>query len=509
MTPIPSTSRFVLVAVAAVALVAAGAGAMYLYLRQGQPGLPSHVQPAATTPAASAPGEVVINLSPEAVTRSGIRTARPTLGHVAGTVSVPGTVEPNAYNQVIVRSVAAGQVRSVPVELGARVTRGDLLATIHSPELAETVRQYLSTRSEFDAAHHRLTRLEGLVKIGAASQQELETARAEHTRNSTDVESAKSKLTLLGLTSNQIDSLSETTAMDSTVRIASPRGGVITTRSINAGANIDASTELFTVADLSTVWVVANVYERDLGRVKVDTAATVTAPVVDGRRWAGRVTYVDPQLATDTRTAKVRIEVANADRALKFGMYAEVAIASSETTKTLLVPRTAIQSIGTHTVAYVTGQRPGQYVERSVVLGAAAGQATEVLAGIVETDEVVVDGSFALRAERDRLGLPAPVTALLPPVAPDASAPQKVAIAVTKDGFVPATVDAKAGAPIELVFTRTTDETCAKEVDVPSMEVRRALPLHQPVAITLPAGPARTVEFACGMNMLKGSLVVR
>ena len=501
MTPTETTSsRIVTLALAGVGLAAAGAGAMYLYLQDRQPGVPAHTQPA-VTPVVPASGDIAITLTPDAVTRAGIRTERPTVGQLAGTVTLPGIVEPNPYNQVLVRSVAAGQARSVAVEVGTQVKRGDLLATIHSPELAETVRQYLSMRSEFDAAHHRLTRLEGLVKIGAASQQELETAKAEHTRHSTDVESAKSKLTLLGLTSNQIASLSETTTMDSTVRITSPRDGVITTRSINTGANIDASTELFTVADLSAVWVVANVYERDLGRVKVGTAATITAPVVTGRRWSGRVTYVDPQLAMDTRTAKVRIELSNADRTLKFGMYADVAIASSETAKALLVPRSAIQTIGAQSVMYVRDpQRPGRYIERSVVVGSSSGPIVEVLTGIVETDEVVADGSFTLRAERDRLGLPSPVAA-----APT----QKVAIAVTKEGFVPATVEAKADLPIELVFTRRTEETCAKEVEVPSMKVRKALPLNQPVSITVPAGPARSLAFVCGMNMLKGSVVVR
>src|SRR6185503_6969840 len=515
MTPTNTTaSRIVTLALAGAGLAAAGAGTMYLYLRDRQPGVESPAQPA-VTPAVSASGEIVITLTPEAAGRAGIRTARPAVGQLAGTVTVPGIVEPNPYQQIVVRSVAAGQVRSTTVEVGTLVRRGDLLATIHSPELAETVREYLSMQSEFDAAHNRLTRLEGLVKIGAASQQELETAKAEHTRHSTDVDSARSRLTLLGLTANQIASLHEATAMDSTVRITSPRDGAITTRSINTGANIDGAMDLFTVADLSTVWVVASVYERDLGRVKIDAAATITAPVVSGRRWSGRVSYVDPQLATDTRAAKVRIELPNPDRTLKFGMYADVAIASSEPARALLVPRSAMQTIGAQSVMYVADpQRPGRYIERSVVIGPSSGPSTEVLTGIGETDDVVVDGSFALRAERDRLGLPPPMAVMTPPLVPSATAPapapaQKVAIAVTKEGFAPAAAEVKAGIPIELVFTRKTDETCAKEVDVPSIKARKALPLNQPVSIAIPAGPPRTVAFVCGMNMFKGTIVVR
>ena len=80
---------------------------------------------------------------------------------------------------------------------------------------------------------------------------------------------------------------------------------------------------------------------------------------------------------------------------------------------------------------------------------------------------------------------------------------------MTREGFVPATVEASAGAALELVFTRRTNETCAKEVEVPSLKIRKMLPLNQPVSITIPAGPARAVDFVCGMNMLKGSVVVR
>lgn len=510
MTPTQNTtSRVLLLSLAGLALVAAGAGAMYWYLGKRQPAATS--QQSVVTPSASASGDIVITLTPEAVTRAGIRTARPTLGPLAGVITVPGTVEPNSYNEVMVRSVAAGQVRSVTVELGSQVKRGDVVATIHSPELADTVRQYLSMRSEFEAAHQRLIRLEGLVKIGAASRQELETTQAEHTRHSTDVESARSKLILLGLSANQIASLTETTPVDSAVRVTSPRDGVITTRSINTGVNIDASTDLVTVADLGAVWIVANVYERDLARLTVGATATITTAVLNGRRWSGRVTYVDPQLATDTRTAKVRVDVSNSDRILKFGMYADVAIAVPGSAKALLVPRSAIQTIGAQNVMYVTDpERPNRYLERSVVVGAPSSETAEVLTGISETDEVVVDGSFALRAERDRLGLPPPVTVLPPrPAAQTVALVQKLAIAVTKEGFVPATAEAKPGVSIELVFTRQTDETCAKEVEVPSMKVRRALPLNQPVSITVPAGPVRTLAFACGMNMLKGSVVVR
>jgi RND family efflux transporter MFP subunit len=386
------------------------------------------------------------------------------------------------------------------------------LATIHSPELAETLRAYLSMRAELDAAHQRVTRLEGLVKIGAASQQELETTRAEHVRHATDVESAQAKLALLGVTAKQLSTLSESASIDSTIRVTSPIDGVITTRTINQGANIDGSMDLFTVVDLSSVWVMANLYERDLSRVRVGSTASITSGAAPGKSWSGRVSYIDPQLAQDTRTAKVRIDVNNPGRTLRLGMYTDVVLASSTPVTVLLIPRTAIQMIGRQAVVYIADpQQTGRYVERPVALGSASVESVEVRNGVAEGDQVVVAGSFALRAERDRLGFPPPATvvAVTPTPVSQSDAIKFVQIEVTKDGFSPTSVNVEAGTAVDLAFLRRTDETCAKEVVLPSLGVRRPLPLNERVSIRLAPAKAGTLAFVCGMNMLKGTVVVR
>ena len=502
-----TSARILLAAVALLVTAALGAGGMYIYLRPGGAGTPFTT----ATPAAATATELAIMLTPDAASRAGIQTARPTDGPLRKALLVPGIVEPNEYTQVVVRSVAAGQVRTVLAELGAQVNQGELLATIHSPELAETQRMYLSMQSEFEAAHQRLTRLEGLVKIGAASQQDLETARAEHTRHATDVESARAKLALLGVTAGQIAALSESTPIDATVHVTAPREGVITQRAINPGANIDGSKDLFTVADLGSVWIVANLYERDLASVHIGDAATVTGSVVAGRTWTGRISYVDPQLTADTRTAKARIEVSNSDRFLRFGMYVDVALSVSPSQSAVQIPRTAIQTIGNQTVVYVAdAQQAGRFVERPVALGTATGEHIEVRSGITATDLVVVGGSFALRAERDRLGLPPPAAAPSPTtIAIPIQEVRKIEVAVTKEGFVPAAITVDAGAAIDLVFTRRTDATCAKEVVIDAVKARRQLKLNQPVTIRLPPLPKVSISFVCGMNMLRGAVVVR
>ena len=512
MNPASSGRRwFWAVAVGTPLVAAAGAMGMYFYLNAQQSALPAA---GSSTPAAGAvlPGdrEVAISLTPEASARAGIRTAPVRVGHVSSALKLPGIVEPNAYRQVVVTSLAAGQVRSVIGELGAHVRQGEPLATIHSSELAESERVYVSMRAELEAAHHRLARLEGLVKIGAASQQELEVARAEHTKHSTDVEGARARLILFGLTPNQVDGLIDAARIDPTMSITSPIEGVITQRSINRGQNVDATTELFTIVNLSSVWVVGNLYERDLGRVRLGTTASMTTTALPGQTWRGTVSYIDPQVVPETRTARLRIEVPNPGERLRFGMYLDVVLSDTAPANVLLVPRTAVQTIGTQSVVYVEDARQGgRYAERSITLGASSGEDVEVTSGLREGEPVVVTGSFSLRAERDRLGLPPPVMAAPPSVDTTSAVVSRIQIAVTKEGFVPATVAASAGVPIELVFTRKTDDTCATEVAVPSLNLRKPLPLNTPVAVPLTPKQAGEIAFACGMNMLRGTVVVR
>lgn len=397
--------------VGAPALVAAGALGAYLYMRPSSTSRaaePAH--PAAS--AATLRPDVIITLAPDAIARAGIQTSAVRRGRATRQIQLPGIVEPNAYRQVVVMSVAAGQVRSVPAELGARVRQGQVLATIHSPELAEAERVYVSMRAELEAAHQRLARLEGLVKIGAASQQELEVARAEHSQHATDVEGVRAKLVLLGLTADQVGVLVDATRIDSMVSAVSPIGGVVTRRAINQGQNIDASTELFTVADLSTVWIVGDMYERDLARLRVGSAAVVTSAALPGRTWNGQVSYIDQQIAVETRTARLRIEVANPGERLRFGTYVDLTVREPTQATVLLVPRSAIQSIGSESVAYVADAGgSGRFIERGVRLGGTSGEEVEVVAGLSEGEAVVTNGSFLLRAERERLGFGPPAVA--------------------------------------------------------------------------------------------------
>ena len=517
----------------AIALLSLGAAITYFLIHGREPsaaGPSARSGPAASPPAATAPAvtggeapgqthgdnrlpDVPVPISEEAIARAGIRTAVVTAAGGTSEIRLPGIVEPNAYKQVNVTPFLSGRVTQVSADLGAHVRRGQQIAQIYSPELAEAQTKYVAARAMLEAHDRELQRTEKLVEIGAASRQELERAHAEHTSQSADLEAARSRLLLLGIPADTIAGLSAGKSIGSTASIFAPLDGVVTERVANVGLNVDPSTKLFGIVDLATVWVVADVYEKDLPRVQLGASVTTTTAAYPDRLLEGRISYIDPQVNATTRTAKVRIEVANTRGDLRLGMYATVLIRTAAAGAAVVVPRTAIQQVGDRQLVYLKSSNPGIFVEREIETVRSSGDRVEVRSGLQPGDTVVTDGSFFVRAERERLGLRSPgasATAGRETAATRPSMPSDVSSArveITEKGFEPSSLKVRAGIPARVTFVRLTDKTCGKDVVFPSMDIRRQLPLKQPVVVEFT--PQRgEIEFACGMNMLKGTIVV-
>jgi RND family efflux transporter MFP subunit len=517
--------------ISAVGLLLGGAGAAYVGLRvgrvEGQPaampaGAPEQRRPEAMPDGGSAAGgpvaplpDLQVTLGQDAVQRAAIVVAPVTRGTSSSELRLPGVVEPNAYRQVVVTPLVGGRVIQVSAELGERVGRGEPLAQIYSPPLAEAQTRYVSVRAMLEAHDRELQRTQKLVEIGSASRQELERIHAEHAAQTAALQAARSELQLLGVPTSTIEALDAGKSVEAISNVPAPIDGVVTERLANVGLNVDPATRLFTIIDLSTVWVVADVYERDFSRVRVGSEAVVTTPAYPDLTHRGRVSYIDPQVNAATRTAKLRVEVPNASGDLRLGMYTDVVVTGATGSPVSRIPRSAVQNVGDRTVVYLANPKePGTFVEREVRLGPGSGDEVEVTAGVQPGDLVVTEGSFSIRAERERLGLrpsagaapssPRPIAA-----AQGEQAIQSAKIAVTEQGFEPTKVTLRAGTPVRLVFTRTTDKTCGTEVVFPSLGIKRALPLNEPVAIEFTPKNTGDVAFACGMNMLNGVVVVQ
>ena len=380
------------------------AGGFYVLTRKNPP-MPASARPVArpipdARPSAST--EVQVDLTSADLKKVQIKSALAATRVVRSTLRVPGIVRPNEYRQVHVVPIADGIARSVSAELGSRVHTGQALAVIFSGELADAETQYLSYVAELEAAHKQLERVQILLRAGAISRRAEEEATAMHTVHEAHIRAARERLKLLGMSEDTIAALAEAGQTGANVTVTAPVDGVVLARMVNPGQVVSKTQELFTVADLSTVWIMASLNERDFVSVRVGTETRISTAAYAGRTWTGRVAYIDPQVDPNTRTAQARIEVVNPGEQLRFQMYVDIEFTAPGVTG-LTIPESAVQSIGDRQFVFLPlKDREGSFDIRAVQLGPAAGGYHPVLEGLKPGDEVVTEGSFILKAESAR-----------------------------------------------------------------------------------------------------------
>jgi len=401
-------AKIAIVAVVAVVAVAAIALLLWLFIPRGTGGRPVPAprsigaEESANQPS-NTPEESTVTITPEQIQRSGIKieTVGERVSTDANGQQTTGVVQPNSYRETPVMSLVGGIVRSVGPELGQNVLKGQTVAIVSSNDLAEAQTKYLAAFAELEEHHKHHARTEKLVAIGAASREELETAASKLKAAESEVANLRQRLLLLGLSSQRVSALRSTSQVSSEVSLPAPASGTVTSRTVNSGEVIEANKELLRVTDLSSVWVVGQVYEKDLGKVHVGSGASITTDAYPGRVFRGRVSYVDPKVDPQTRTAQARIELANPGQQLKIGMYVNVAFAAltSAGSTVPVVPAAAIQNVGTRQVTFVVTSNPGVFAMRPVRVSPESNGYYPVLEGLSVGDRIVTEGSFMLRAE--------------------------------------------------------------------------------------------------------------
>ena len=402
-------ARTVIVAVVAVVAVAALVSLLWVLIPRGNSGRPV---PAPRTIGAdqtsnqenSAPsGESTLTLVSEQAQLAGIKIEM--VGERASTDATgqqtTGVVQPNSYRETPLMSLVGGIVRSVGPELGESVRKGQTVAVVSSNDLADAQSKYLAAVAELEEHHKHHARTEKLVEIGAASREEFELATSKLKAAESDVANLRQRLLLLGLSSQRVNALRSTSQITLEVSLAAPASGTVTSRTVNSGEVIEANKELLRVTDLSSVWVVAQVYEKDLGRIHIGSGASITTDAYPGRVFRGQVSYVDPKVDLQTRTAQARIELANPGQQLKIGMYVNAAFAALTLAGSTVpvVPVAAVQNMGNRQVVFVATSDVNVFAMRPVRVGSESNGFYPVLEGLAVGDRVVTEGSFMLRAE--------------------------------------------------------------------------------------------------------------
>jgi multidrug efflux pump subunit AcrA (membrane-fusion protein) len=501
----------------------------------------------ATSGTALRPGDMLITIQPEKLENAHLKIEAATTQSASAMnlrgLQTTGTIEPNAYKVVSVLPIAGGIVRQVNSELGDKVARRHKLATIFSADLADAQTAYLIMLAEIEKHHQHYNRTVKLVEIGAASREELEEATATYKTEQARLTAARQKLLLFGMSAKQIDELrdgiqtGQTGQMSALMSVEAPATGTILSRSVNVGEVVTVGKELFRIADLLTVWVIGQIYEKDFAAVRVGTPAVITALAYPGRAFTGRVSYIDPRVEPQMRTAQIRIEVKNPGEMLKLGMFVDVTFggatpASVKGQPIVVVPRAAVQMIGAKQVVFVATNQQGVFAQREVSAGSDSNGFVPIHTGLNAGERTVTEGSFLLRAESLKLN-PGQLTATgTPSAAPAQSVVQQspveqphakpslssqtnqnqvqsVTVTLNEKGYEPQSFKLKQDVPARVTFVRKVEGTCGTEVVLEEYKIKRELPLNQPVVVEFTPTKTGEFKFACGMDMLRGKLIVQ
>ena len=324
----------------------------------------------------------VVKVSLGRLQRTGVRSKLVERRVVGRLVRVPGTVQLDERRISVVATRSEAFVNEVAnITTGDRVTKGQVLLRLYSPDIAAAGAQFL-------------TDLNGGGRDSALG-------------------GARQRLENIGLPTEAIAEIERTRKVPLSVAWRAPRDGIVLERTVVDGMKVAPGEVLFRLADISTIWVLADVPEFDLGAVRLGAPVTIRVRSLPGRGLNGRVSRIYPQVGEATRATRVRIEIANPDGALLPNMYAEVEIGTGDAAPVVAVPDDAVIDTGTRQVV-ILDRGEGRFEPREVKIGLRGEGFTEIREGIAEGDRVVVAANFLIDAESN---LKAALRGLTPPEA--------------------------------------------------------------------------------------------
>jgi cobalt-zinc-cadmium efflux system membrane fusion protein len=317
---------------------------------------------------------------------------------VNGTLQVPAHVETDAQQIARVGSPVAGRILKLLVFEGQYVKSGTVLAMLHSTDLSDTQFALIKASSRQELAEAAAKRAEQLMQADVIGQAELERRRAEVLQASTEAASYRTQLLGLGMTENQIRRLESSRKLSADYPIVTPRSGTVLKREITIGQVVQPADPAFTIADLSSVWIIANVPEEEAGHLEKDMEVEVHVPALPQRKIAGKLSFVSPIVDPATRTVEVRMDVANASGALKPDQLASMTF-TGRTGRKLTIPNGAVVRENNKDYVFLQSA-PLKYVLREVSLGNEEEDRRVVLSGVQANEHIVTDGAFHLNNQR-------------------------------------------------------------------------------------------------------------
>jgi membrane fusion protein, heavy metal efflux system len=344
---------------------------------------------------------MVVELTPEMSKQFRVESA--TMSDIAIEQKVSGRIEANERLTTRIGSSVTGRIVQVMAEVGDRVKAGQPLAKLASPELTNAQLAYLRALSSTKLAERAVERAEALIAADVIGTAELHRREVELSVARAELRAATDQLRLIGLRSDSIERLHQTGAITSEVTIRATRDGVVIERKVSQGQVAQPGDPLFTVADLSNVWVIGALPEQDANSVQLNQNVEVEVAAMGSQRMTGRIVFVSDTVQPETRTVPIRTEVNNPKFELKPQMLATLKL-NGLRVKQLAVPGTAVVRENDKDYVFVK-LADNRFRLTEVTLDDAAGELRPVRKGLDEGTPIVVDGSFHLNSQRKRAEL--------------------------------------------------------------------------------------------------------
>jgi len=346
----------------------------------------------------------VLKLSQKEIQEFGVRIATAGPGKIKNRISLPGEVNINADRLAHIVPQVPGLVRKIYKTLGDRVKAGELMAVLESRELADAKSAYFVAKERLALAEANFKREKGLWKKRISAEREYLEAKQALAEANIELKSAKQKLHALGFTETALKKLSQQPHMKFTrYEIRSPFNGTVIEKHITIGEKLTSNSKAFAVADLSTVWVNLNVYQKDMPFVEVGqkTSISITNNLLSAE---GIISYIGPLVGEKTRTATARVVLPNPDGRWKPGLFVNAMVTVSYVNADIVIPGSAIQRIGDKPVVFLLSGKPGEegFTPRHVSLGRSDEESVEILSSLRPGERYVSEGAFVLKAEMNK-----------------------------------------------------------------------------------------------------------
>lgn len=373
-----SQTKKLIIAGVAIALLAGGGYGYYNYAHKkaapaaaGHEGHSSHGSPAAV-------GSDTVTLDARARQLAGVQIAKAEKQALAKEIRTTGKIAMNETGRAYITSRVMGRVDELYINAeGETIAPGQAIAAIYSPD-------YIAAQEEY------LLAMDTVYKLRNASRDLVQV-------NNRLLEAAKRKLELLGISQDDIEHLAHTRKANTHMLVRAQFGGTVLEKQVLPGGYVMAGEKLYTIADLSSVWLYADLYERDIAAVAVGQAVDVSTPAYPGETFTGHVSFINAVLDDATRTVKVRIELANPSGKLKPNMFASATV-KVPLGESLVIPASSLLDTGRRKIVFIA-QGEDTFVKRDVVVGQEAQGFVQVLSGLDAGDTVVTAASFLVDSQ--------------------------------------------------------------------------------------------------------------